>query len=92
MIVHHTITGCPMATGDLLGSGTISGKGETDLGSLLEMSQGGKREIMLAGMDVRNFLKDGNTITIRGLCGGESGAYVGPGECIGTIESAVVVS
>jgi fumarylacetoacetase len=39
MVAHHTITGCPMATGDLLGSGTISGEGETDLGSLLEMSQ-----------------------------------------------------
>lgn len=92
MIAHHTVTGCPMATGDLLGSGTISGKGDGDLGSMLEMNQGGKKDIMLAGMDVRKFLKDGDTITIRGVCGGEAGAYVGFGECVGKIESAVVLS
>jgi fumarylacetoacetase len=54
------------------------------------MSAGGKKEIMLAGMDVRKFLKDGDTITIRGVCGGEPGALVGFGECVGTIESAIV--
>jgi len=79
-----------MQPGDLLGSGTISGKGEDDLGSLLEMSEGGKKEIMLKGMDVRKFLKDGDTITIRGVCGGEPGALVGFGECVGKIESAIV--
>jgi fumarylacetoacetase len=81
-----------MATGDLLGSGTISGKGEGDLGSMLEMNQSGKKDIMLTGMEVRKFLKDGDTITIRGVCGGEPGAYVGFGECTGTIESDVVLS
>jgi fumarylacetoacetase len=78
-----------MQTGDLLGSGTISGKGEGDLGSLLEMNQGGKKEIMLAGMDVRKFLKDGDSVTLRGVCGSEKGALVGFGECVGTIESAI---
>jgi fumarylacetoacetase len=77
-----------MNTGDLLGSGTISGSEPGTLGSLLEMNQAGKKEIMLAGMDVRKFLKDGDTITIRGVCGGEDGALVGFGECAGTIESA----
>jgi fumarylacetoacetase len=89
MIAHHSVGGCPMQTGDLLGSGTISGKGDGDLGSMLEMNQGGKKDIMLSGMDVRKFLKDGDTVTIRGVCGGEEGALVGFGECVGTIESAV---
>jgi len=89
MIAHHSVGGCPMHTGDLLGSGTISGEGEGELGSMLEMNQGGKKEIMLAGMDVRKFLKDGDTVTIRGVCG-EEGGLVGFGECVGTIESAVV--
>jgi fumarylacetoacetase len=66
-----------MQTGDLLGSGTISGKGEGELGSMLEMNQAGKKEIMLAGMDVRKFLKDGDTVTIRGVCGVEEGQLVG---------------
>lgn len=89
MIAHHTVGGCNISTGDLLGSGTISGTERGELGSLLEMNEGGKKEIMLAGMDMRKFLKDGDTITIRGLCGGESGALVGFGDCIGTIESAL---
>jgi fumarylacetoacetase len=89
MIAHHSVGGCAMQTGDLLGSGTISGKGKEELGSLLEMSKGGKEDIMLAGMDARRFLKDGDCITIRGVCG-EEGALVGFGECVGTIESAVV--
>lgn len=90
MIAHHSAGGCNMNVGDLLGSGTISGKSEkrNDLGSLLEMTLSGKKEIMLAGMDVRKFLKDGDTITIRGICGQE-GEYVGFGECTGTIESAI---
>ena len=91
MIAHHSSGGCNMAVGDLLGSGTISGKEKGSLGSLLEMNQGGKKEIMLAGMDVRKFLKDGDTVTLRGVCGYDQGALVGFGECVGTIESAVTV-
>ncbi|RDL41848.1 Uncharacterized protein BP5553_01827 [Venustampulla echinocandica] len=88
MIAHHSAGGCPMRTGDLLGSGTISGTGENDLGSLLEMSLGGKKDIMLTGMHVRRFLADGDTVTIRGVCG-EEGSYVGFGQCSGTVASAV---
>ncbi len=88
MIAHHSAGGCLMQTGDLLGSGTISGKGESDLGSMLEMNKAGKKDIPLAGMEVRKFLKDGDTVTIKGVCGGEQGALVGFGECVGTIESA----
>jgi len=89
MLAHHSVGGCPMRTGDLLGSGTISGKEAGTLGSMLEQNEGGKKDIMLAGMEVRKFLKDGDTITIRGVCGGESGMLVGFGECVGTIEPAV---
>ncbi|TAQ87183.1 hypothetical protein B7494_g4512 [Chlorociboria aeruginascens] len=89
MIAHHSAGGCNMRVGDLLGSGTISGKGKGELGSLLEMNQGGKKEIMLAGMDVRKFLKDGDTVVIRGACG-EEGEMVGFGQCEGRIESAIV--
>lgn len=90
MVAHHSVGGCAMNVGDLLGSGTISGAsgGGGDLGSLLEACQGGKKEIMLKGMDVRKYLKDGDTITIRGVCG-EDGARVGFGECVGTVESAI---
>ncbi|KAK8001207.1 hypothetical protein PG991_013429 [Apiospora marii] len=88
MIAHHTLGGCNMRTGDMLGSGTISGTEPGERGSLLEMSEGGKKDVMLYGMDMRRFLKDGDSITIRGVCGG-SGERVGFGECTGRIYSAV---
>lgn len=91
MIAHHTITGCPMNTGDLLGSGTISGLTKNSQGSLLELSEGGKdgQEILLAGMEARTFLRDGDTITIRGVAGEGEGGLVGFGECVGRITSAL---
>ncbi|KAK7959230.1 uncharacterized protein PG986_004084 [Apiospora aurea] len=88
MIAHHTLGGCNMRTGDLLGSGTISGTEPGERGSLLELSEGGKKDVMLYGMDMRRFLKDGDTVTIRGVCGG-NGEKVGFGECTGRIYSAV---
>ncbi|KAK7756337.1 hypothetical protein SLS62_001563 [Diatrype stigma] len=84
MIAHHTLGGCPMRTGDLLGSGTISGPGPNQSGSLLEMSDGGKKDVLLYGMDVRRFLRDGDTVTMRGSCG-KSGERVGFGSCVGRI-------
>jgi fumarylacetoacetase len=89
MIAHHTIGGCNLRTGDLLGSGTISGTERGEFGSLLEQSENGKKDIMLAGMDVRTFLKDGDKVTITGVCGDDPGALVGFGDCVGTIESAL---
>lgn len=88
MLAHHTLGGCPMRSGDLLASGTISGTKPSEHGSLLEMSEGGKKEVLLAGMDARKFLKDGDTITLR-ASSGENGKRVGFGECAGRIFSAV---
>ncbi|KAI1429678.1 hypothetical protein F5Y12DRAFT_724906 [Xylaria sp. FL1777] len=88
MIAHHSLGGCPMNTGDLLGSGTISGPNPRESGSLLELNKGGKEDIMLYGMNVRRFLKDGDTVTIRGSCG-KPGQRVGFGECSGRIETAL---
>jgi fumarylacetoacetase len=91
MIAHHTLGGCPLRAGDLLGSGTISGPGGgSECGSLLEMTLGGKKEVLLYGMDARTFLKDGDSITLRGVCG-EDGARVGFGECRGRVVGAAPI-
>ncbi|KAI0391918.1 Fumarylacetoacetase [Xylariaceae sp. FL0594] len=90
MIAHHSLGGCPMNTGDLLGTGTISGPETRESGSLLELSNGGKEDIMLAGMNVRRFLKDGDTVIFRGSCG-EPGQRVGFGDCAGWIETAIAL-
>ncbi|KAK3316514.1 fumarylacetoacetase [Apodospora peruviana] len=85
MIAHHTLGGCPLRAGDLLGSGTISGPDASERGSLLELSEGGKKDVLLYGMDARTFLKDGDTVTLRGYCADGNGARVGFGECRGRI-------
>jgi fumarylacetoacetase len=88
MIAHHTLGGCPLRTGDLLGSGTISGPGPRERGSLLEASEGGTRDIIVGAGQTRRFLKDGDTVTLRGF-GGREGARVGFGECVGIIVAAL---
>lgn len=78
-LAHHSITGCNMQTGDLLGSGTISGKEFQERGCLLELSELGKKSITLTDDETRTFLEDGDTVTIRGYCQGE-GYRIGFGE------------
>ncbi len=65
-IAHHTVNGCNLNVGDLLGSGTISGKTQDSFGSLLELSWGGKNPIVLPDGSTRTFLEDGDTIVIKG--------------------------
>jgi fumarylacetoacetase len=89
MIAHHTITGCNLRPGDLFGSGTISGTEPGTEGSLLEQIQGGKTTVKLNGGEERKFLKDGDTLAIRGWAVNEKGARIGFGEVSGTIEAAL---
>lgn len=89
MLAHHSITGCPMQVGDLLGSGTISGMESISQGSLLEQCANGKIKIRLNGDEERSFLEDGDTVTIRGVAGKIDGNMVGFGECTGTIKPAL---
>lgn len=89
MVAHHTITGCNLQTGDLLGSGTISGKTPSEYGSLIEQSQNGKQSIKISDFEERTFLQDGDEVIISGICGSDADALVGFGECSGTIEPAL---
>lgn len=84
MIAHHTITGCPLRTGDLFGSGTISGSDEDGLGSFLEMTQGGKKAFELSTGEERKYLQDGDEVLIRGRAG-NIGAFIGFGPCSGKV-------
>ena len=86
MLTHHTVGGCPFDTGDLLGSGTISGKGDHgSFGALLEQTENGQMPIKFDNGEERTFILDGDTITFRGVCDNGSGNLVGFGECAGTI-------
>jgi fumarylacetoacetase len=76
-----------MNTGDLLGSGTISGPARENRGSLLELSWGGREPLHLAGA-TRSFLEDGDTVTLRGHAGGD-GFTIGFGDCAGHLLPAL---
>ena len=86
-LVHHAIGGCPMRTGDLLGSGTISGPEKGTYGSLLELSWGGKAPLTLVDGGSRSFLEDGDRVTLRGKAQG-NGYCIGFGACTGQIQPA----
>src|SRR5690625_91081 len=67
-LAHHTITGCPVFSGDLMGSGTISGPEENGLGCLLEITRNGKKPVKLKDNLERRFLEDHDTISMRAFC------------------------
>jgi len=87
-LAHHTTSGCPMNTGDLLGSGTISGGERHQRGSLLELGWGGREPVTLDTGESRGFLEDGDTLTLRGAARGADHT-IGFGECAGTILPAL---
>ena len=90
-LVHHSVTGCPMRAGDLLGSGTISGEDASTFGSMLELSWKGTREVQLGDSgEFRKFLKDGDVVIIEGIAGkgtigGGTKGRVGFGSCTGKV-------
>ncbi|MTI16151.1 fumarylacetoacetase [Rhodobacteraceae bacterium RKSG542] len=88
-LAHHASSGCKMNTGDLLGSGTISGPEKTQYGSLLEISWGGKEPLTLDSGETRTFIEDGDTMTLTGWAQGD-GYRIGFGECTGSILPALV--
>jgi fumarylacetoacetase len=89
LVAHHSSGGCNLRAGDLFGTGTISAPGEDGLGSLLEISAGGRRPVALASGETRRFLEDGDTVIMRARCQREGFASIGLGECRGTIAPAL---
>jgi fumarylacetoacetase len=88
LVAHHSVNGCQLQAGDLFGSGTLSGPQPGQYGSLLEITEGGKKPIELASGEVRKFLEDGDEIILRARCNREGFASIGFGECRGTVITA----
>lgn len=85
IVAHHSSNGCNLQPGDLIGTGTLSTGSSRGLGSLLEISQGGKEPIELPSGEARRFLEDGDDVTLKAWCEGEGMVRIGFGECVGRV-------
>ncbi|MCW2719348.1 fumarylacetoacetase [Pseudonocardia sp.] len=88
MLAHTTVNGAPTGTGDMYGSGTVSGPDRDQRGSLLELSWGGTEPIALPDGTTRTFLEDGDTVTLTATAPGPAGTRIGFGEVTGTVRPA----
>jgi fumarylacetoacetase len=81
MVAHHTSNGCNLETGDLFGSGTVSGAPRESWASLLELTMGGRERLTLPNGETRGFIEDGDEIIFRGSCERTGFVRIGFGEC-----------
>ncbi len=78
-LAHHTVNGCPVNSGDLMGSGTISGPTPDSYGSMLELSWKGENPLLMTDQTERTFIQDYDTVIMRGHCEND-GVHIGFGE------------
>lgn len=88
MLAHLSVNGATVRSGDLFGSGTISGPEKGTRGCFLELTWSGQEPVTLADGAQRTFLEDGDTVTLRATAPGPDGGVIGLGECTGTIRPA----
>ncbi len=89
MVTHHTMGGCSLQPGDLLGSGTISGPGPGEAGAIIELARAGQSPVTLDNGEQRAFLQDGDAVMLRGWCEKPGAARIGFGESRGTVLPAI---
>jgi fumarylacetoacetase len=89
LVAHHSVNGCNLRAGDLLGTGTQSGPTPAEAGSLLELSAGGARPIQISGDESRTFLLDGDTVIFRGWCEKPGAVRIGFGTAQGRVIPAI---
>jgi len=85
MVAHHTVNGCNLQPGDLLGTGTLSGPTLDQAAALIELTVGGKQPLQLPNGETRTYLADGDAVVLRGWCQAPGAARIGFGECWGQL-------
>lgn len=85
MVAHHTVNGCNLQAGDLLGTGTLSGPTLDEAGALIELTVGGKQPLTLPNGQTRTYLEDGDAVVLRGWCEKAGAARIGFGQCWGLV-------
>lgn len=93
MLAHHTVGGCNLRSGDLLGTGTISGPTPSEAGAMMELSRAGRQPVSFGADDglpeQRAFVEDHDSITLRGWCHRPGFRRIGLGECRGDVLPAL---
>lgn len=89
LITHHTVNGCKLQPGDLLGTGTLSGPSQGEAGSLMELTVSGKQPLTLPWGEERSFLNDHDQIILRARCSKDGYPTISLGECAGTVLPAL---
>jgi len=85
LVTHHTVGGCNLRPGDLLGSGTLSGPLPEQAGSMLELTAAGRQPLVLAQGEERRFVLDGDRVILRGRCSASGRRSIGFGSCSATV-------
>jgi len=83
-LAHHTVNGCNIRAGDMLGSGTISGPTKDSYGSMLELSWKGTKPVQMNDGSERKFINDNDTVIMRGHCKNDE-VRIGFGDCTGKV-------
>lgn len=91
LLVHQSSNGCNLRSGDLLASGTLSGRDPGSQGCLLEITRGGAERLTLPTGETRVFLEDGDEVILRGWCEGARAVRIGFGECRGILRGTLKV-
>jgi fumarylacetoacetase len=89
IVAHHSSNGCNLQPGDLIGTGTLSTDNDGGLGSLLEISRGGKQPLDLPSGETRAFLEDGDEVSLRAWCEADGAVRIGIGECVGRVQAGI---
>ncbi|NYT86892.1 fumarylacetoacetase [Pollutimonas harenae] len=90
LLAHHTVNGCNLQAGDLLGTGTLSGPGKGKEGSLLELNNGGKQPVKLPWGEERSFLQDHDEVILRAACRKPGYPTISLGQSAGTVLPAKI--
>lgn len=87
MLAHHTVNGCAMRPGDLLGSGTVSGRIKESRGCLMELTWRGTDPLQLPTGETRGYLEDGDEVIMTAFAERDGAVRIGLGACRGVIAS-----
>lgn len=85
MVAQHAMGGCNLVPGDLMGTGTLSGPEANQGGCLMELTQGGLHPIRLPNGEMRDYLADGDEVSLHAFCTGDGARRIGFGTCTGIV-------